>query len=84
MEAAWLAAVSGFTNRGRASQRRSVIFSAGSQSLSEMKKRGHNHEDQDDNSGEQCGDKKAGDYRCHASFSPLYIALPRRMDPNIS
>ena len=53
---------------------RGVLFSAGSQSLS-RKECGHDHEDLDNNNGEDRGDKKAGDYHCHAPFSPLHIAL---------
>jgi hypothetical protein len=52
--------------------------SVGSQSFSELKNRGHNHEDPDgNNNGEHRSDKKAGDYHFDAPFSPLHIALPR-------
>jgi hypothetical protein len=56
---------------------RSAI-SVGSQSPSEMKNRGHSHEDPDGNNGERRGTKNSGKYLFLAPFSPSHIA------PNIS
>jgi hypothetical protein len=49
-----------------------------------MKNRGQSYEDPDGNNAERRGAKKASDYLFLAPFSLSHIALPRRMDQNIS